>query len=64
MFAFFGHAIGGYQGGLFFDLLGNYGWAFTNAAIAGIVNLIVVGALYFAITRRPIKPTGAGTTTA
>ncbi|CAN0247904.1 unnamed protein product [Discosporangium mesarthrocarpum] len=59
-FAFFGHAIGGYQGGLFFDLMGNYGWAFANAAIAGVVNLVVVGALYVAITRRPGKPTGTG----
>ena len=57
-FAFFGHAIGGYQGGLFFDLMGNYGWAFANAAIAGVLNLAVVGALYFAITRRPETPTG------
>lgn len=64
MFAFFGHAIGGYQGGLFYDLMGNYGWAFANAAIVGIVNLVVVGALYFAITRRPEKPTGTGTATA
>jgi MFS family permease len=59
MFAFFGHAIGGYQGGLFFDLMGNYGWAFANAAIAGVANLIVVAALYVAITRRPETPTGA-----
>ena len=58
-FAFFGHAIGGYQGGLFFDLMGNYGWAFANAAIAGAVNLIVVAALYIATTRRPGTPTGA-----
>ena len=58
MFAFFGHAIGGYQGGLFFDMIGNYGWAFANAAIAGAINLVVVGALYFAITRRPETPTG------
>ena len=58
MFAFFGHAIGGYQGGLFFDLIGNYGWAFANAAIAGAINLVVVGGLYFAITRRPETPTG------
>jgi MFS family permease len=60
-FGFFGHAIGGYQGGLFYDLIGNYGWAFANAAIAGITNLIVVGALYITITRRPEKPTGAAT---
>ena len=58
MFAFFGHAIGGYQAGLFFDLIGNYGWAFANAAIAGAINLVVVGALHFAITRRPETPTG------
>lgn len=60
-FAFFGHAIGGYQGGVFYDLMGNYGWAFANAAIAGALNLIVVGALYYAITRRPDSPTGAAT---
>lgn len=60
-FAFFGHAIGGYQGGLFYDLFGNYGWAFANATFAGIINLIVVGALYITITRRPEKPTGAVT---
>lgn len=58
-FAFFGHAIGGYQGGLFFDLMGNYSWAFANAAITGAVNLIVVAALYIAITRRTGTPTGA-----
>jgi MFS family permease len=60
-FAFFGHAIGGYQGGLLYDLIGNYGWAFTNSAIAGIVNLIVVSALYITITPRQKKPTGAAT---
>ena len=56
-FAFFGHAIGGYQGGVFFDLMGNYSWAFANAGIIGTVNLVVVAALYIAISRRPQKPT-------
>ena len=58
-FAFLGHAIGGYQGGLFFDLMGNYSWAFANAAIAGAVNLFIVAALYIVITRRPGAPKGA-----
>lgn len=58
MFGFFGHAVGGYQGGLFFDLIGNYNWAFANAASAGIINLIIVAALYITISRSPEKPTG------
>lgn len=61
MFGFFGHAVGGYQGGLFFDLIGNYNWAFANAAFAGIMNLIIVAALYVTISRGPKKPTGVAT---
>ena len=52
MFAWFGHAIGGYQGGFFYDLTGGYPLSYVNAAGAGIINLIVVGALYLTITRR------------
>ncbi len=51
-FAFMGHGIGGYQGGFFFDLTGNYTLTYANAAIAGIVNLILVGALYITTNRR------------
>ena len=51
-FAWLGHAIGGYQGGYFFDLSGNYYLTFSNAALAGIVNLIIVGSLYVTINRR------------
>ena len=46
MFAWFGHAIGGYQGGALYDLTGNYTGAYAVAAIAGALNLIVVGSLY------------------
>jgi MFS family permease len=52
MFAWLGHAIGGYQGGFFFDLTGNYTVSYANAALAGVINLIIVGALYLTITRR------------
>ena len=52
VFSWFGHGIGGYQGGYFFDLTGNYSQSFANAAIAGAINLVIVIALYITI-RRP-----------
>lgn len=52
MFAWFGHAIGGYQGGFFYDLMGDYTVSYVNAAAAGVINLIIVAALYMTITRR------------
>ncbi|MBM1814699.1 MFS transporter [Pseudosulfitobacter pseudonitzschiae] len=45
MFGWFGHAIGGYQGGALYDLTGNYTAAFAVAAIAGVLNLIIVSTL-------------------
>ncbi|MBV1867510.1 MAG: MFS transporter [Marinosulfonomonas sp.] len=54
-FAFLGHGLGGWQGGLFFDLTGDYTWTFANAAIAGVVNLAIVSALWIAVKRKP-KP--------
>jgi predicted MFS family arabinose efflux permease len=52
MFAFFGHAIGGYQGGLLYDLTGAYDAPYAVAALAGILNLIIVNTL-LRRTRRP-----------
>lgn len=52
LFGWIGHAIGGYQGGLFFDLTGNYAASYANAALAGAINLIIVAALYVTISRR------------
>ena len=52
LFAWVGHGIGGYQGGIFFDLTGNYTVSYANAALAGVINLIIVAALYVTITRR------------
>tara|TARA_R110002167_G_scaffold19978_6_gene73237 strand:+ start:130 stop:759 length:630 start_codon:yes stop_codon:yes gene_type:complete len=46
MFGWFGHAIGGYQGGLLYDLTGNYTAAYAVAALAGILNLIIVSSLF------------------
>jgi len=52
MFAWFGHGLGGYQGGLLFDFTGTYTLTYAIAALAGVINLIIVGSLYFTITRR------------
>ena len=51
-FGWLGHAIGGYQGGVFFDMFGNYTMTYVNAAIAGVINLIIVGSLIVTISRR------------
>lgn len=51
-FAWLGHSIGSYQGGLFFDLTGSYNATFANAALAGAINLIIVGSLYLTIKGR------------
>lgn len=55
-FGWFGHGLGGYQGGLFFDITGNYTVSFANAAFAGIVNLLLVGTLALTIRRRTPAP--------
>ena len=41
-----GMALGGFLGGAIFDYTGTYTWSFAAGAIAGIVNLLIVGSLY------------------
>jgi len=50
-FGWVGMALGAWQGGLFFDLNGNYVQAFLNSSIAGIVNLLILGLLYLYTVR-------------
>ena len=40
--AWIGMGIGGYQGGYFYDLTGDYTWSYGVGAIAGMVNLTIV----------------------
>ncbi len=54
--AWLGHGIGGFQGGWFFDLTGDYTVSFANAAAAGLGNLLLVGALLLALRRRNAVP--------
>ena len=51
-FGFLGMALGGWQGGLFYDLCGSYRVSFANASIGGVANLLVLALLYRA-TMRP-----------
>jgi MFS family permease len=52
MFAWMGHALGGYQGGFFYDMIGSYSISYANAVLAGVINLVIVAALYLTINRR------------
>lgn len=52
-FAWAGMALGGWQGGLFFDLCGSYERSFANASLGGVANLLVLGLLYRATVHRP-----------
>ncbi len=51
-FAWLGHGLGGFQGGLFYDMTGAYTVTYANAALAGLLNLVLVGALYLTLRRR------------
>ncbi len=53
-FAWLGHAAGGWQGGLTFDITGTYFWAFANATIFGLINLSIVGAIHILLRRRSV----------
>ena len=55
-FGWLGHGLGGWQGGFFFDLTGNYSWTYMNAAIAGAINLAIVFALWVATRPRTGTP--------
>ena len=56
-FAWLGHGLGGFQGGFFFDLTGHYTVSFANAALAGVLNLLLVGMLLLTLRRRMLAPT-------
>lgn len=53
-FAWMGHAVGGWQGGLTFDVTGAYFWAFANATIFGLINLAIIGAIYLTVHRKQL----------
>ena len=51
-FGYMGHGLGGWQGGFFYDLTNAYTWTYANAVISGIINLAIIGALWWTVSRR------------
>ena len=44
-FGWAGMAVGAWQGGLFYDLCGDYFVSFANASVAGVANLLILALL-------------------
>jgi MFS family permease len=53
-FGWLGMAIGAWQGGLFYDLCGNYFQSFANASLAGVANLLILGLLVLYTLDKPL----------
>ena len=52
LLAWIGMGAGGWQGGLFYDLSGDYTLSYAMAALAGAVNLAILGSLYVFVRRQ------------
>lgn len=50
-----GMGVGGFQAGHFFDLTGSYTLSYGNAALAGMINLVIVGSLLWFRRRRTFE---------
>ena len=48
-FGWIGMGLGGFLGGYFFDVYGDYSWAFTFAGIMGVVNLVILSQFWLRI---------------
>lgn len=55
-FGWLGMGLGAWQAGFFFDRTGSYTVSFANAALAGVVNLVVVGAFVHYLGRWRPQP--------
>ena len=56
-FGWSGMGMGGFVGGLFYDMQGDYFWSYAFASLAGVVNLIVLLMFYIRInSRRALQP--------
>ena len=51
-FGWIGMGLGGFLGGYFFDIYGDYNWAFTFAGLSGIINLFILSLFFMNIKKR------------
>jgi MFS family permease len=58
-FAWVGMALGAWQGGLFYDLCGDYFPSFANASLAGVGNLLVLALLVLYIRKPAVSAPAA-----
>ncbi len=58
LFAWIGMGLGGFQGGVFFDRTGTYAVSYANAALSGVVNLLIFWAFVSYITRKHAAQAG------
>lgn len=54
LFGWIGMGLGGFQGGVLYDLAGDYRWSYNAAAIAGAINLSILSAFYLHLRRRTL----------
>ncbi|MBX9847383.1 MAG: MFS transporter [Xanthobacteraceae bacterium] len=54
-----GMGLGSYQAGYFYDITAAYLWSYANAAIAGVMNLLVVAALFWFRHHRALRQTAS-----
>jgi MFS family permease len=55
-FGWLGMGMGGYFGGLLYDINGSYFWSFAFAAMMGCVNLLILGFFYLRINMQQRRP--------
>ena len=57
-FGWIGMGLGGFLGGYFFDIYGDYSWAFTFAGIMGVINLVILSQFWLRIRNAKKGPEG------
>jgi MFS family permease len=54
-FGWVGMGLGGFFGGFFFDLNGDYSWSFAFASLMGILNLIILTLFYIRVRTQKME---------